>query len=74
MITNFHMVGQLAQDRQEELIREAARERAAAAVAGPSLRARVARALARHGHEAAGPAAGPVSTTGAARSLAGAGR
>ena len=74
MITNFHMVGQLAQDRHEELIREATRERAAGAMAGPSLRARVARALARRGHDAASPAAGPVSTTGAAGSLAGAGR
>ena len=59
---NWHLVAQQAQDRYEEMIREAARERAAAVVAGPSLRARVARALARRGHEAASPAPGAVST------------
>ncbi len=69
MIGNFHMVPRLALDRHEELIREAARERAATAVAGPSLRARVARALAR-----GGTSAGPTPTTMPAPSLSGAGR
>ena len=74
MIGNFHMVGQLAQDRHEELIREAARERVAAAVVRPSLRERVARALARRGRGTSPElAAGPASTTVAARSLSGAG-
>ncbi len=66
---NWHLVAQLAQDRHVELLRAAARERAAAAVAGPSLRARVARALARRDHQG-----GSAPTTMPARSLAGAGR
>ena len=74
MIGNFHMVGQLARDRHEEMIREAVRERAAAAVAGPSLRARVARVLARRGSGTAPSlASGSASTTLSARPLSGAG-
>ncbi len=67
---NWHLVAQQAQDRQEAMIREAARERAAAAVAGSSLRERVARALARRGHQSA---PGPVGTTLRARPASGAG-
>ena len=68
---NWHLVAQQAQDRHEEMIREAARERAAAAMAGPSLRERVARALARRGHEAT-PSL--VATTTRASSLSSVGR
>ena len=70
MIGNFHLVGQLARERHEEMIREAAQARATAAVAGPSLGARVARAFARRGHAAA---PGPVGTTLRARPASGAG-
>jgi hypothetical protein len=66
---NWHLVAQQAQDRHEEMLRAAARERATAAVAGPSLREWVARALARRDHEV-----GSAPTTMPARSLAGAGR
>ncbi len=67
------LVTELVRERHEARGREAAREQAAAAVAGPSLGARVARALTRRGHEAASPAAGPAPMTMPARSLSGAG-
>lgn len=64
------LAAQRARERHDELLHEAARERAAAAVAGPSLRARVALALTRRGR---GTAPGPVGTTLQARPASGAG-
>ncbi len=75
MIGNFHLVGQLARERHEEMIREALQSRATAAVARPSLRERVARVLARRGPGAAPDlAAGSASTALRARPLSSAGR
>jgi len=70
MYENWLVAAQRARERHDELLHEAARERAAAAVAGPSLRARVARALTRRGHRAA---PGPVGTTLRARPASGVG-
>jgi hypothetical protein len=74
IIGNFHLVGQLARERHEELICEAEQARPIAAVAGPSLRTRVARSPGRPGDSATpGAAAGAASTTLRARPLSGAG-
>ncbi len=70
MYTNWHLVAQQVQDRHDEIIHEVRQARAATVVAEPSLRARVARALARRGHQSA---PGPVGTTLRARPASGAG-
>ena len=60
MYGNWHLAAQVARDRQDELVHAAARERMVAAVAGPSLRERLARALTRRDN---GATAVPVRTS-----------